>query len=100
VLGVALSNKMLITGSSDETARVWEKSSGKEIHKLNGHSGEVSAVAVALDSSFIVTGSSDSTTRLWDFKNKKPIRQLTGRRFFYSRLICVCNKLLKAYDVA
>ena len=47
----------IVTGSLDETAKVWDAASGKELLTLKGHSGQVGAVAFSPDGQRIVTGS-------------------------------------------
>lgn len=53
---------IVVSGSWDKTARVWEN--GKVKHILKGHSQAVWAVAV-LSKSLMLTGSADKTIRLW-----------------------------------
>ncbi len=58
-------NANLVTGSADNTAKVWNSETGELIYTLSGHNGEVSAVAYSEDGSEIITGSQDSVARLW-----------------------------------
>jgi WD40 repeat protein len=37
--------KTVVSGSSDETVRVWDAVTGKEVQKLEGHSNSVNSVA-------------------------------------------------------
>ena len=37
--------KSVVSGSYDETVRVWDAATGKEVQKLEGHSEAVSSVA-------------------------------------------------------
>lgn len=57
---------MLVSGSHDETARVWDAWSGECVAVLSGHSGRVNAVVTSLDGSVIITCSDDTTARVWD----------------------------------
>ena len=57
--------KQIVTGSFGRTASVWDIASGKELHKLEGHTAEVFSVAVSLDGR-IATGSWDGSVKLWD----------------------------------
>ena len=50
----------------DGTARLWDRFSGKEIGRLEGHRGWVVSVAFAPDGKTLVTGSTDSTALVWD----------------------------------
>ncbi|GAA2629840.1 XRE family transcriptional regulator [Streptomyces vastus] len=62
--------RMLATGHSDRTVRLWEvTASGGRLRKLPpaaGHGGEVKALAFAPDGRTLATGSADFTVRLWD----------------------------------
>ena len=68
----------IVTGSSDNTARVWDAKTFAEIGQLKGHTGGVSSVAVTPDGARIVTGSEDHTARVWDAKTFAEIGQLKG----------------------
>ncbi|MEM7554693.1 MAG: caspase family protein [Cyanobacteria bacterium P01_A01_bin.84] len=58
---------MIATGSRDNTVRLWNKKTLKQIGEpLQGHKGWVSAIAFSSDDKFIATGSWDNTVRLWD----------------------------------
>ena len=68
VKGVALTpdGARIVTGSTDNTARVWDASTGAELLQLKGHTGAVWSVALTPDGARIVTGSDDKTARVWD----------------------------------
>jgi WD40 repeat protein len=55
--------KWVITGSSDNTARVWEVASGKSV-LLSGHTSMVGSVAISPDGTKVLTGS--NVARLWN----------------------------------
>jgi WD40 repeat protein len=66
--------KTIVSGSSDNTIRLWD-TTGKPIGQpLKGHEDEVNSVAFSPDGKTIVSGSSDNTIRLWDITGK-PIGQ-------------------------
>ena len=52
----------IVTASRDETARIWDAASGKEIAVLRGHEADVSAPPSA-PTGRIVTASWDKTAR-------------------------------------
>lgn len=67
---------ILITGSYDRTARVWNLETGREIHCLTGHTRAVRALQ--FDEAKLITGSMDHTMRVWDWRTGKCLRVLEG----------------------
>jgi len=63
----------MVSGSGDNTARVWDCDTGTPLHTLKGHSSWVLAVSWSADDGMIATGSMDNTVRLWDSKTGKPL---------------------------
>ena len=51
----------IVTASWDETARIWDAATGKEITVLRGHESEVTSAAFSPDGARIVTASWDTT---------------------------------------
>ena len=68
ILGVQFSpdNRRLVTAGADQTARIWDVGSGREIAHLVGHANQVTDAAYSPDGRFIVTSSNDHTAILWD----------------------------------
>ncbi|GBG34757.1 Guanine nucleotide-binding protein subunit beta-2-like 1 [Hondaea fermentalgiana] len=64
VRSVAIQGEIIVSGSYDNTVRIWSAASGEEQHLLNGHSGPVYSVAIQDDA--IVSGSEDKTVRIWN----------------------------------
>ena len=54
----------MVTGSGDETARVWLLADGSLVRTLEGHSGVVRSVCFTADGERVVTGSNDKTARV------------------------------------
>ena len=55
-----------VSGSEDETLRVWDLDSGKCLRELKGHTDIIRCVAVTPDGRRAVSGSDDKTVRVWD----------------------------------
>ncbi|KAH8856466.1 F-box/WD repeat-containing protein sel-10 [Schistosoma japonicum] len=55
----------LVTGSQDQTARIWTMPDERLLHTLEGHADDVLSVAISLDSEVVVTGSWDGSIRVW-----------------------------------
>jgi hypothetical protein len=69
----------IVTGSRDNTARLWDGATGKPIGEaLLGHEGSVLSAAFSPDGKRVVTGSNDTTARLWDAESGKEIAVLKG----------------------
>ena len=71
VVWPGLDHQVIVTGSMDGTARVWDPlDPGQELARFDGHTSWVDAVAAVdwpgLDHQVFVTGSMDSTARVWD----------------------------------
>jgi WD40 repeat protein len=69
--------KWLVSGSQDQSIRLWDVATGQEKLKLAGHNGPVSAVKFSPNGKFLATGSWDTTTILWDFD--KLVSQMPNR---------------------
>ncbi|HUS79631.1 MAG TPA: hypothetical protein VM283_00100, partial [Armatimonadota bacterium] len=80
VLSVAVSpdGRRIVSGSHDETVRVWDAASGEELACLRGHEDRVNSVAVSPDGRRIVSGSWDRTVRVWDADSGEELACLRG----------------------
>jgi WD40 repeat protein len=80
VKAVALSadGKRAISGSSDDTLRIWDLAGNQPPRILEGHTGNVNAVALSADGKRAVSGSDDSTLRVWDLEGIQPPCILEG----------------------
>ena len=70
--------KRVLTGSYDNTARLWDAATGAAVATLEGHSGYVLAVAFSPDGKRVLTGSDDNTARLWDAATGAVVATLEG----------------------
>ncbi len=58
--------KIVLTGSEDKTARLWDTASGQPLGEPFEHQGTVWSVAFSPDGRKILTGDDAGTARLWD----------------------------------
>ena len=72
--------KRLATGSRDDTAKVWDAETGKELLTLSGHEDSVTSVAWSPDGKRLATGSWDDTAKVWDAETGKELLTLNGHR--------------------
>ena len=64
-----MGERNIITGSMDNTVRMWDLRSGECSQILIGHTGWVYCVHLHSKSGYLLTGSVDHTVRIWDITN-------------------------------
>ena len=70
--------KRIVSGSHDNTVKVWDAATGQETLALKGHSNGVSSVSFSPDGKLIVSGSSDKTVKVWDATTGQETLTLKG----------------------
>jgi WD40 repeat protein len=60
--------KMLASGSSDKSIKVWDVTTGQCVATLTGHTGAVSGVCWSPDGATLAGGSRDNSIKLWVIK--------------------------------
>ena len=76
-VAISPDGRWLVTGSWDETARLWDlksKNPADGSRVLKGHTAYIFCLAISPDGRWLVTGSLDKTARLWDLKSVKNLR--------------------------
>ena len=68
-------SKLLASGSTDRSVRVWSMKTRSLICDLRGHTGSVSALAFSSDSRNVLSGSEDGTIRVWGVNETAPVDQ-------------------------
>jgi WD40 repeat protein len=67
-----------LSGSYDNTLKLWKVASGTEIRTFSGHSFAVSSVAFSPDGRYALSGSGDKTLKLWEVASGAEIRTFSG----------------------
>ena len=70
--------RVLASGSNDNTVKLWEAASGRELRTLAGHTGAVRSIAFSPDGHILASGSDDKTIKLWDVVSGRELLTLTG----------------------
>ncbi len=70
--------RKIVTASGDNTAKVWDATTGKELATLQGHTNPVNSATFSPDSTKIVTASYDHTAKVWDATTGKELATLRG----------------------
>lgn len=80
VLAVAFSpdGKLLASGGSDKTVKIWDPQTGKIIRSLRGHNKSVTAVFFSPDGKLIMSGSSDKTIKVWNIETGERLQSTPG----------------------
>ncbi|MEH1833594.1 MAG: caspase family protein, partial [Nostoc sp.] len=70
--------KTIASASSDNTVKVWDAATAKEITTFKEHSSAVNSVAFSPDGKTIASASSDNTVKVWDAATAKEITTFKG----------------------
>ena len=66
VRAISAHQDTLVSGSYDNTVRVWKISTGETIHRLQGHSMKVYSVVLDHKRNRCISGSMDNFVKIWD----------------------------------
>ncbi len=80
VLSCAISpdGKWALSGSEDNTLKVWDLKMGKCRQTLEGHANAVRSCAISPDGKWALSGSSDNTLKVWDLKTGKCLQEFAN----------------------
>ncbi len=67
-------NQWVASGSVDNTVKIWEFETGRELRALVGHTGTIKALARSTDGSKLASGGNDKTIKIWEVESGKEIK--------------------------
>ena len=67
-------------GSTDNTVKLWDVASGREIMSLSGHQYSVNSVSFSPDGKTLASAGWDSTVKLWDVASGTQLKSLSGHQ--------------------
>jgi WD40 repeat protein len=70
--------QLLLTGHEDGTAQAWDATASKQLVRMVGHHGAITALAVSHDGQLAGTGSVDNALRIWEVRDGQEWRLLLG----------------------
>lgn len=68
------SGTVIVSGSTENTLRVWDPRTCSKLMKLKGHTENVKALVVSNDGTQVVSGSSDGTIKLWNLGQQRCVQ--------------------------
>lgn len=77
-VAITIDNRFVVSGSWDNSLRVWNLLRNQQEAVLRGHTSYVISVAITSDNRFVVSGSCDKTIRVWNLLEKQQDALLQG----------------------
>ncbi len=74
-VAITTDNKTVISGSEDNTIKIWNSITGQIKRTLNGHTGTVNYLSVTPDGNYLVSAE-DKSARIWNLQTGILIREL------------------------
>jgi WD40 repeat protein/Flp pilus assembly protein TadD len=71
-------SRFALSGSHDNTLKLWEVATGRCLRTFEGHTSSVSSVCLSGDSRFALSGSHDKTMRLWEVDTGRCLQTFEG----------------------
>ena len=77
--GFSPKGDLIVTGSWDNSAKIWDARTGLVVRKLEGgHTSFINTAIFSPDGRFVLTASDDGTAKLWNVETGLVIQTLTG----------------------
>ncbi len=86
-IAITPNGETLVSGSYDNTVKLWNLKTGKLIKTLEGHKEAVTSVAITPDGQILASGSNDNTVKVWDSKSGELLRTLDTNKAAVTSII-------------
>ncbi len=90
----------LVTASTDNTAKIWDRKTGALLASLQGHARRVEDISFSPDGKKLATASTDNTAKIWDSQTGALLSTLKCHPNFLQRVLWSSDgrKLIAASD--
>jgi len=98
--------KYIVSGSDDNTIKLWDVGTGQVIRTFRGHKARVESVEFSSDGKYIVSGSYDKTIKYWNVETGQEIKTFSGHDDCNNLSVCpekyflfYGNNTIELYDI-
>jgi len=67
-----------VTGTSDDTLKLWELASGRCLRTFEGHTSDVLSVCMSGDGHYALSGAADKTLKFWELSSGRCLQSFQG----------------------
>ncbi len=90
-LAVSPNDKLIVSGSSDKTAKIWSSADGACLAVLRGHKRGVWCVNFSTHDQLVATSSADATIKLWSLSDFNCVKTFEGHNTSVLKVLFVNN---------
>ncbi|MFO0863211.1 MAG: WD40 repeat domain-containing protein [Gemmataceae bacterium] len=69
----------VLSSGADQTMRLWDARTGKEIRRIDAPIGRIWSIAFAPRGKYVASGSFDGSVRLWDLERGREVRRFADK---------------------
>jgi WD40 repeat protein/tetratricopeptide (TPR) repeat protein len=80
-------SKTLASASDDNSIKLWDVDTGKQLKTLNGHSSLVNSVVFSPDGKTLASASDDNSIKLWDVATDQQLKTLSGHSSWVNSVV-------------
>lgn len=79
-IAVSPDGKYILSASQDNTLKLWDINTAKEIKNFSGYTNWIYSVTFSHDGKYALSGGSDKTLKLWDINSGTEIKTFSGHK--------------------